>query len=143
MEGEIYNFFRLIPQSKADYDRMKYILESRTFYPKDIPDLYLTEQDKIDGKVNPATIEFDYRQLFIYMWPLVEETGFLIHTRDNISIAQFRETYITDEEWITRYGLENVPGLEFFEYTDIVNGRRTMTGKLTFLSWDYQLHNNI
>ena len=132
---------RIIPQSRKDYDRTKYLLETQPFYPKDIPDLYLSDQDKIDGTVNPAVENYDFRQLFIYMWPLVEEIGFLVYTRDVTNNEDFRNEYMQDQDWID-LGLEEAPLIEMFDFTDIRMGRRTLTGRFVFKTWDYQLYNN-
>ena len=91
------------------------------------------EPDKI---INPEIHGFDYRQLFIYLGPLFERPGFLIYTRNATSIKDFPQDYINDKEW-SELGLEHTPDVSMYNYTDIVNGRRTMTGRFKFLNYEY------
>lgn len=126
--GYVDRVFKIIPANKEDFERIQYILESRTFYPEDIPASY----DEL----------YDYRQLFVYMGVSKDGTGFLVYTRAETDEANFGIDYIPTADWTDRYGVSVAPTIEIFPYTDIVNGRRTMTGVYVFKSWDYQLYNN-
>lgn len=122
---------KIIPQSKNDYNIILDMLKTRTFYPTNIPPL------KINDEPNPAVESFDYRQLFIFMGESPDGYGFLVYTRDVTDATSFTNSYFN-------FGVftDTAPVIEMHEYTDIVNGSRTMTGRYIFLSWDYQLVNN-
>jgi len=118
--------FKIIPANKEDYKKIEYLLKSRTFYPTNIPPTFSSD--------------FDYRQLFVYMFPT--ENGFLVYTREETTDTDFGIDYIPTADWTNKYYCSVAPTIELYNYTDIVNARRTMTGVFIFKSWDYQLYNN-
>lgn len=127
--GFVDRVFKITPQSVQDMERLRYILTSRTFYPDNIP----TSYDET----------FDYRQLFIVMGPSRDNTGYLVYCREQLDdVSDFNTNIVPIADWITKYGLTNIPVITKENYTDIVNGRRTRTNDFVFLHWDYQLHNN-
>lgn len=126
-------YFKITGANAADIAQIAVMMRSKTFYPE------ATSTPALPASYDPA---FDYRQFFIVIG--FDKDGYaIVYTRKDYTVNEFNTNVIPTADWTGRYYLSIAPTVAITPYSELdAAGHSYKTRLDSFLSWDYQLHNN-
>jgi hypothetical protein len=125
-------YFKIIGANANDQALIENLLVTKSFYP-----------EATSTPALPALYDalFNYKQ-FLLLYEGKLDKYPIVYTRQSWTVAQFNVQAIPPADWTVVYGLSIAPTVEEVSDSIIsVNLRRTKL--YSFLSYDYQLYNNI
>lgn len=125
-------YFKIIGANANDQALIENLLVTKSFYP-----------EASSTPALPATYSalFDYRQFLLLFEGRLDKYP-IVYTRQSWTSAEFVVQAIPTADWTVKYGLSVAPTIEEVSDSNIsVYLKRTKL--YSFLSYDYQLFNNV
>ena len=125
-------YFKIKGANANDQALIENLLVTKSFYP-----------EATSTPALPALYDalFNYKQFLLLYEGRLDKYP-IVYTRQSWTVAQFNVQAIPTADWTVVYGLSIAPTVEEVNENNInVNFKRTKL--YSFLSYDYQLYNNI
>lgn len=125
-------YFKIIGANANDQALIENLLVTKSFYPE------ATSTPALPAVYNAL---FDYRQFLLLFEGRLDKYP-IVYTRQSWKSAEFVVQAIPTADWTVKYGLSIAPTIEEVSDSNI-NVYLKRTKLYSFLSYDYQLFNNI
>jgi len=125
-------YFKIIGANANDQALIENLLVTKSFYPE------ATSTPALPAVYNAL---FDYRQFLLLFEGRLDKYP-IVYTRQSWTAAEFAIEAIPTADWTVRYGLSIAPTIEEVSDSNI-NVYLKRTKLYSFLSYDYQLFNNV